>query len=334
MQLLANTTFYFLLYNCFHRYTQEYTFEKGSWLIIRGCVWLCLLSVIGSILLFLFIQIGGNPLVNDTIGMRMDLFFDNIERFGHQYFFPYVSILMKSHEIRIPFFQSEGIICGLYHEPHIVTFMTFPALFILLGRLKSIVWKLIVWFSYLLIMLLAASTTNIGAFFACLFVMMLFVKDMKKLVIPFIIVGGMFFLFWGLNFSDFLFVQDKMDSGSKDYSVNTILFAFTPRTLLGSNFLSNDYLFETSSVLRDVGYIPFALNVIFLSIFSYKLFCVIVLSKSAWVKMVGISILYFFLHSMKIAMIAYSLSYLMFMSFLLTVFHRDVKLPNTYRHDR
>jgi hypothetical protein len=322
LYLLSNTTFYIILYNCYNSYIRKQTFEKSSWLIIRGCVWLSLLSVVGAALLFIYIQIGGNPIIND-VGKSMDLFVGNVDQFNTSYHFPYISIISSTADIRIPFFQQEGIICGLYHEPHIIAFMTFPALFMLLGRLESVWQKNIILLLYILIMLVAASTTNIGAFLVCL--MFLFFKNKRLLITLIIIACGVFYLS-DIDFSDFLFIGDKMiQSGSKDYSMNTILFAFSPKTLLGSNFLRNDYLHSVTNNIRDVGYLSFTLNIIFLSVFSYKIFQLILVPKNKWRNMIGIAALYFFLHSMKVAMVTYSLSYLLFIMFLITIFTR---IPN------
>jgi hypothetical protein len=265
--------------------------------------------------------------VNDVAG-RMDLFASNADKFGHNYYFPYnISILLHSISgMRIPFFSESGAICGLYHEPHIITFMTFPALFILLSKLTSHWQKGVIIGLYVLIMLLATSTTNIVTFFVCVLVLLFRRRSMNLIFSLLIIIITIWIILYSINIdlSDFMFISEKMESGSKDYSQKTILFAFTPKTLLGSNFMQNDYLDAISSNSRDVGYISFILNIIFLLIFSYKIIRLI-FTKNNMSSMVGIAILYFFLHSMKVAMVAYSLSFLMFAMFLLTIYDKTHK---------
>ena len=320
LYLLLNTTFYFILKNCFLCYKKEDNFENAFWYIIRGYIWLCVICIVSVLSLFVLIKLGVNCYVN-TISNKMDLFTNNVSDFGHVYYFPYgISILLVTmNSMRIPFFADKGIVCGIYHEPHILTFMLFPALFLLLWRLKSFANKLFVFLWSLFIMLIAASVTNILVFICCVFVLLVLEKKSRIFILPifvFLILSMVFYV--GLENTDLFFVEDKlMDSGgSKGYSMSTIEFAFTPKSFLGSNYLSNSYINDVIKY-RDVGYLPFLLNISFLILFVYKI-CKVLLKYKCY-KFVGLSVLYFFIHSMKIAMVTYSLSFLMFMIFIVSV---------------
>ena len=315
MYFLSNTTFFFILYNCYQYYCSFFDKSKSFFLVIKPYLWLCLLSIVGILILHCLISMGINPYINN-VDTRMDLFADNIEVSNASYYFPYFSILYESRDIRIPFFQSKGFLCGIYHEPHILTFMLFPAFFIFWNQTRNLIQKILVFSAYIFIALIAGSTTNIIAFLFCIIVWM-GVKMRKNIIIPVIVVGLIVGVFFFVDVSYYLFILDKFQSGSKDYSLKMISFAFTPKTLFGSNILNTDYVLSITSK-RDIGFIMFFLNITFLIVFAIKTIKLI-LSKQPFIQLLGMSALYFFLHSMKVTMVAYSLSFLVFFIFILTV---------------
>lgn len=318
--LLANCSFYILLSTIYCDYSKKLKSTQALWLTLRGYVWLAVYSVIVSILLFVLIKLGLNPYVNN-ISARMDIFADNVEKFFSTYYFPYgISVILADDQeiLKLPFFFEKGIICGLYYEPHIITFMVFPVLFLLCARYNSFKMRLGLYTSWCLIMLMTASTTNILAFVVCVMVLLLTEKRLRVFLIPIIYGILVLVLTIGIENTELFFIQEKIESGSMGYSQRTIEFAFTPKTLIGSNFLSNSYLYSLSeSNMRDVGYISFFLNIVFLILFIIKIGKFIISSKYS--KYVGLAILYFFLHSMKVAMVTYSLSVLMIMIFVLSI---------------
>jgi len=252
----------------------------------------------------------------------MDLFEDNVNTLGHTYYYPfYTSVLLvsKSLSLKLPFFCEYGTICGIYFEPHIVTFMLCPALFLLWAYIKRTMYRVGLFFMWLFIILISCSTTNILCFTCCLLLLFLYTKKGRIALIPilYILVFAIFMI--GLENTELFFIVKKLDgSSSMQYSENTMLFAFEPRTLLGTNFMSNGYLTEISTNPKDVGYIPCFLNILFLIVAYAKLlnkfFC-----KNTYYILLSCMILYFFLHSMKIAMVSYSLSFLMLIIFLLQI---------------
>ncbi|MFL0066331.1 hypothetical protein V2595_11910, partial [Tenacibaculum maritimum] len=150
--------------NLFYDYLDKYSLDKSLWLILRGYIWFSLTGLFSVISMFFLINVLGiNPLVND-IGSSMDLFSSNLKNPDTNYYFPYnISVFLESRDIRIPFFQKEGIITGIFHEPHTATFLLTPALFILLYFLKSRIKKILFIFLFTLFFLIQASTTNIIA---------------------------------------------------------------------------------------------------------------------------------------------------------------------------
>ncbi len=314
---LSNTSFYFILYRLYKDYIQRYSYYRTFWLLFRGYIFLALLSIVGSTILFFLIKTGFSPFQNN-VSLQYDLFYDNHVNFGAIYYFPfYLSIIDVTPDIRIPFFQEQGLITGMYHEPHCMTFMVFPALFILLYYKR---YKLLIITLYTLILLLEASTTNIMAFLGCILVYLLYVlkTSLTKTLgfISFLMIGFFMFIHY-VDISTLDFIFNKIASGSATYSMSTIDFALKPRTILGTSFFNLEYInSRTAAAHMDIGYISFIFNGIFLIgciCYLYKLF----LSRSAFKTSVLLFATYFFIHSSKVAMVSYSLTMLMYVVFMI-----------------
>lgn len=319
--LICNTLFYVVLYNSYIFYKNRFDGKETIWKLCRGYSWICIVCLISAIFLFILIKIGLSPhtnLVND----RMDLFEDNVISTGHTYYFPYFSSILLvplTPLLRLPFFTEYGVICGIYFEPHILTFMLCPALFLLWAYVENIWRRIGLFLLWLLIILMASSTTNILSILCCFFVLLLYTKRGRILLVPIIYTLVLIIFIVGLENTELFFIADKLDgSSSMEYSQNTMFYAFEPISLFGYNFMSNSYLKEISTHPKDVGYIPCFLNILFLSIAYLKLIkCFF--TKDRYKILISCAILYFFLHSMKIAMVSYSLSFLMLIIFLLQI---------------
>lgn len=319
--LLSNVSFFYLLY-----YVYKYNYKIGGnqaaiMSVIKPYLVIVSITLLGCAAMFVLLKMGFNPMKND-VSFKYDLFSDNATKFLANYYYPfYISIVEpNSIDIRIPFFQDTGFITGIYHEPHCMTFMTFPALFLMLflfrGK-KRFQWIVVV--LYVLQLCLAGSTTNIAAFLCCVIVFLLytFKSSLSKsiglllfLLLCVIVVASTV----DLTLFDFIF--KKIESGSMTYSMSTIDFALKPRTIFGTSFFNLGYLNVGSEAARmDVGYIPFIMNILFLITCIYymaKLFK----SKSKFKLAVLLTCVYFFAHSAKVAMVAYSLTMLIYMVFL------------------
>lgn len=326
--LFANTLFYIILYNLFKRYLFIFTFSKTISLIFRGYFWLVAINIIGVLSLFLLIKIFGfYPLINN-IGNKMDLFLDNIQRtYGQiQYYLPLnISIISTDSIIKIPFFKDYGAITGFYHEPHIITFMLTPALFLLIAKYERFFTKASIIVMFTLIILIAASTTNLLALLICIIVYLIN-KFRTSIVIPLLIISLFVFIFSLIDENTYAFLFAKLKSSSKDYSIGTIMYAFSPKTLLGTNFYDLSYI-KNNNNGYDVGFINFALNLIFLTILSFKIVS-LSMSKTVYYRAIGFFSLYFLIHSAKVAMVSYSLSFLTLVIFMVSI-HYDDKINNS-----
>lgn len=332
---ISNVFFYFILYNLFVSYRRIYTFQRSLWLIIRGYLILAAFSVVSCTVMFLLIKVGLSPYSN-PINTRYDLFLDNHVNLGTNYFFPFHFCVVSEPsvgptDVRLPFFCSGGCVRGFYHEPHTLTFMVFPALFMALYWVKTKWRKLIIIVLYILIALLASSGTNVVATVICIAVAILFSakKNPKALAISAIgafIIGFIFFSFLR-SFDLDLFLAAK--SGSVGYSESMVYFATHPKTLLGSSFYSTNYVDyrNPESINVDVGYVNFALNTLFLLICLAKI-VKLFKRRDSLSESILLASVYFFCHSTKVAMVSYSLSMLLFLCFLLTVF-----TDNKYKYE-
>jgi hypothetical protein len=321
--LFANVSFYFILFNLFKEYS-NFDFAKRISLILRGYLWLVIINLLSVLILFVLIYfLDFDPLVNN-VNNKMDLFLDNVIR-GRgltTYYFPMnISIIYSGAFIRIPFLQSHGIICGLYHEPHIITFMITPALFVLLSTIKNWFSRILIFSAFIMVFLLAASTTNIFALIVCLIVV-IFNKFRTNIILPASLILLSITIFSLIDENLYSFIFSQLQSGSRDYSVSTISFAFNPVTLLGTNFFNQSYLFD-STRNYDVGYINFTINIIFLLVLIFHNIKLLI-SKNSTYQVIGLFCLYFLLHSMKVAMVTYSLSFLMMVIFLLSIYSKEL----------
>lgn len=318
--LVCNTLFYIILYNCYLSYKRVYEIKKNIWLISRGYALICIICSFSIIALFSLIQLGVSPYLN-LVNNSMDLFDTNVNTLGHTYYYPYhISVILVSSRIslKIPFFHEYGTICGIFHEPHIVTFMLSPMFFFAWTYLKNYLQRTIVALLYVFIVLISCSTTNVLSILFCVIIYMLYTKTGRLTVIPVVwLIFSVVFVI-GLENTDFAFVANKLEGndGSMEYSQTAIEYAFKPSTLFGYNFLSTAYITEITTQPKDVGYIPCFLNILFLTIAYYKLGkCFF--TRNIYQVSLSCGILYFFLHSMKIAMVSYSLSFFIYIIFLL-----------------
>ncbi|WBX76163.1 hypothetical protein PG911_16245 [Tenacibaculum ovolyticum] len=318
--LFVNITFYIILINLFYDYLNKYSFDRSFWLILRGYIWFSLIGLFSVISMFFLVKVMDfNPLVND-VGSKMDLFAPNLKNPDTNYYFPYnISIFLESKDIRIPFFQKEGIITGIFHEPHTATFLLSPALFILLYFLKSRFKKIFFIFLFTLFFLIQASTTNIIGLLLVICVFN-FNKYKKNVILLVLLITGSIIGFFVINPEIYSFIVLRFSSGSASYSLTTLKFPFTPKTLIGSSFYDLSYIntyWNTADKTQNVGYIMFFLNLSFLIIFVINQVKSLIELKKR--RLLAIIPLYFLFHSTKIAMYSYSLSYLIFIIFIIYI---------------
>lgn len=318
--LLANTAFYFYLYNLYCDYRRYCSLEDALKLLMRGYIWLCiyqLFIVAGMVLLSESHII--SPHINN-ISYSYDIFQENVSR-GTTYFFPYnISVLLYAPYDRLPFLQTYGIFTGMFHEPHTMTYYVVPFLFLMqvFYSKKKLITLDALFFIY---MLVAASVTNILCVFATL-IFWLSLINKKLAVFSLLLVYGGFMMVWHTDNPVVEYVQFKLDgSSSMTYSETTLDFAFQPKTLFGTNFYDKDYI-KNVSASYDVGYIVFFLNILFLAILIFKTLILCFSSKKVFMY-AGLFSIYFIMHSTKLALRTYSLEMLMMVIFLVNICYKE-----------
>lgn len=312
--LVLNSVFYYFLYCLFRDYSQHFDLKNTMWLMVRGYIWLVFICLFSCIILFALMKIGMN-LQTNNVTMKYDLFYAGSED-GKVFFMPYyLGVLLTGTLERLAGFQTAGIICGIYFEPHILAFMTFPALFLLLyyySNLK-IVWSGVFFF----IVLLTVSTTNILSLLGCLVVYYLYTIsefNWKKFLTLVVFSAVLFLAAKNIDWDYFQYVENKLDdSGSLQYSQSTIEFAFTPKTLIGTNFYDISWV-RTGATYADVGYINFVFNIMYLILCAYYLLKIFLVKKPLFMAFLLFGC-YFMFHSAKLAMTTYSLTMLTYVMF-------------------
>ena len=332
--LLCNVSFYFLLYNIYMERKGKICVEENVRYISKGYALLCYYQLGIVVVLFLLTTVFHlfNPFVND-ISTKYDMFINNASRIytGVTYYFPYnISLFAVSKMERIPFFQEYGIITGVFHEPHTMTYYVIPFVFFsfFYFKNKKISWVIVA--MSILYVLVASSTTNILCYIAtALFALCLDYRKLSVVIIPLALLGLSYL--WFSENPLVLLIKAKLDSGSAEYSTSTLTFAFDPKTLWGSNFLDLSYLNETHPI-QDVGFIIFLLNIAFLLTLSYQTVCLCV-SKNNMYRFVGLFAVYFILHSTKLALRTYSLEMLMFVIFIVSICYQDLKFHKKKKNE-
>ncbi len=319
--LVLNSIFYFVLYNIYMNYRKWMNVGDTFKFLTRGYLWLIFLALFSSISLFFLSCLGLNLHVN-PVNTDYDLFKTNFEELGSNHYFPYnLGVLVDTFDIRIPFFQSQGIISGLYHEAHIVTFMTFPCLPLMLYYMRDSRVRFVITCCFALVLLLAGSTTNIIAVLGCLIIYLLYrfkTSFVKALPLLFVIIIAVTIVISSVDVALFQFIFDKMDSSSAGYTQTTLEFAVTPKDVIGTSIYDESEVTSRGNMgNRDVGFIVFFLNILFLIGCAFNLFKLFI-AKSKMKLAYLLFASYFFLHSTKVAMVAYSLTMLTFIMFCIS----------------
>lgn len=271
----------------------------------NGYVWISLFSLVGVIVSFILLMLfGGGP----RTPIVADFLTSNASK-GADYVWSYLSInIYDPTVIRVPFFQDYGVLCGLFHEPHIFTLNLFPCLILLFGFSNRLLTKILIVVSSISTVLFAGSATNIIVVGICLLVYFFF--NFKKafikssFIIALIVVLGVYYV--SLDDTLFEFVLDRLnpDNSSQQYSWALLEFAFTPKTLFGTGFLDTsvveDIMYNGYSS-SDVGLIPFLFYLVFLLGYIWNT-GKLLLSKEKTAFTIGMASLYYILHSAKVGM--------------------------------
>lgn len=265
-------------------------------------------TIIGvSLILSGFLDLTSNPLDLNTFTKSDDLAF-----------FPdYLTVIRPKDIVRVGFIPIEGMICGFSHEPHVVGYFCIPALFLWIARLKSLR-RIVVIILYTIFVLLTLSTTSL-IFVSLVFTVAVILRPDqfgRYKFLTFTLLGLVFLgilLNQSFFISNFSFFFDKITDREDTMggTNNFILFALTPKTIIGTNI----YEFTGESLTGDIGVPSAILNLLFyISSFTYSI--KMILNRNNYVFWTGLSFLYFMLHSLKGMLQIYQFPYALMMLFI------------------
>lgn len=288
--------------------------SQGIFSLSKGYLLLSFISIGGVFVSFMLLRMG----FSSYEPINAEFMSANIES-GATYVRSFFSVNSIGSILRVPFFQDFGMLCGLFHEPHILAYNVFPCLFLAMGLTHNrLIIQILLIVSATLIILFTGSTTNLLATAICLLVY--FQTTIKRNFITNVlfisVIIGIIYAYVSLDDTLFTIVSGRLDADnhSQQYSISLLEFAFTPKTLMGTNFLSTQYVLKEQS-REDVGYIPFVMNIMFI-LFYCKNIIQLLRSTDSLVYSVGMASLYYILHSAKIGMVMYSFPLIVLLIFL------------------
>ncbi len=296
---------------------QQLQISNRIYHLSAGYIWLSMMSVFGVVITFILFLCGFSHFSQ----FFADILVNNLES-GSTYVWSFLSANLLSASVRVPFFQDFGILCGLYHEPHILAYNIFPCIFLLIGLAKKQIHR-IMWIAIaILFVFFCGSTTNILALSGCLIVWVLFSFRHHFFLVVLTLSTVVGFFLWYITYDDtfWLIVMGRLldDSNmSNEASRNLLSFAFTPKTLFGTNFFSSSMMWE-QKINEDVGLIPFMMNILFLFFYIRNIFNLLNINDR-YAKTVGYASLYYLLHSAKMGMIMYKSCLPLLFVFLQTI---------------
>lgn len=280
----------------------ELTIKDSFRQLSKGYLWISLFSIVGIILSFLLLNIRetqGIPVNADYLSNHADL--------GLEHYWTYFTLCSPNSFVRVPFFQDFGILTGLFHEPHILALNVFPCLILLFAFADSFFKRSLIIVISLLMLLFSGSTTNILVVGFCLllYFVLHFKKNIPGVIISVVVIAFAVYYFYQIDDTLFLVVSGRLDVDNQSQQVSRDLleYAFTPRSLFGSNILETSFAYGAVSN-DDVGFIAFFLNIGFIIIYGINIIKLL-LRKDQLSETVAFASLYYILHSAKVGLTMY-----------------------------
>ncbi|MEI7423446.1 MAG: hypothetical protein WCK18_15195 [Prolixibacteraceae bacterium] len=307
------TLYALYLYNCIEYYSIFFSSYKKSFeIVLSPYIYISLYNVFIVILAFILILLG--VIQANSNPVEYSLLTPNINA-GVDYFYPAHLSIVSAAEFRLSILGDIPMITGLTHEPHVLCFMVFPALFFILANQnlkKRIKYLMIVVYSF--VGLLCMSTTTILCLIIVIILHLLSNSLLQKrgyitliLAIVLIIVG---YILFGTILKEVILFKTTIATGSRDYSSNMLLFMLTPKSILGfGTVLAPQEIFSGK---YQVGLISSFLLILFYMYFFIKIIT-FVFSKNQITHYIGLGLLYFSLHMLKLGNLIFEYPFLIFM---------------------
>lgn len=281
-------------------------------------------NVLVVILLFFFIILGILSITDNPLEENI-LIKDNLDA-GGGYFFPgHISIVTREARSLSDF--GIPMITGLSHEPHVLAYLIFPSLFLLLYKIPNKIYLItLCYILYFSVAILGQSSTAILVLSATVFLDIIWRTKGKNGIITVLLLLGLIAIIILKSRTVIDLVQtmvfDKIstETGSLDYSASMLDYVLSPSNIIGTGNIPN----ATGSAVKsqDVGFITCILDIffyVFLCIESFRLYR----SREAKYHFIGLAVIYFSLHTLKMSYLTFSYPYSAFIIFCLCVFNKE-----------
>lgn len=298
-------------------------YKKDLKYITTPLVYFSLYNVI-AIFLSIILLILGSISIDDNILSDNILIHDNYIK-GQTYSFPgYLSLVLHSSSRALISFGIPAL-SGLMHEPHVLFYLIGSGFFLILDRCQSVKYTVTLLALFLIALIASSSTTAVFVFSLCLLLDLIWNTIVYKrisLLVPYLLLAIVVFLFIDSLFGEIaesmfnLFYSKFEGEGesSKEASSSMINYVLSPSGIVGmGNMPKGDYDYHLDKM--NIGLLTSLLDFsLFLSIFFVTIKNVI--SKNRHLHYIGMSILYYLLHNMKLAFQGFSYIYMSYMVLL------------------
>ena len=292
----------------------------------RLCIPLECYTVYNCVVVFaaaLLIFTGVLDMFDNPVSDVFNIFRENHENNHTDYYFPgHLSICVPSTHILA--FLGIPMLEGLSYEPHVLSYSIIPAWFLLQSSIKdkAPIYKYLSYFLLLTTICISTSATAV----ICLFITIFFDTiwfctrkgDIRPLVIIvlLILLISMFLAPLYEELNEYMTNKIGKEDGSRDYSENNLKYILYASGVLGRGIVNNHSGYEL--IGDNIGYIS-SLFIISLYIISVYKSIKLILSADYNMHYVGLACLYFWLHSLKLGVQAFSYPYFLFFIFILSI---------------
>lgn len=287
--------------------------------VLRPYMYISEYVMVASVVVFVALLFGIISLSSYIIDpTKYELFNGNFQIGGARIFNPLRLIYILDSDRGVKFFGQFGTFLGICHEPHISTYLISPALFMILAFCrKKLLWLLL----FLATVLLSSSVTNLILSALCLIAYFWmeyrYLPNIARVSAYSLLIITIFFI--ATNYSyvsesiglEIISTKLQTSNMSYDYSANVLSYMYNPESFLGSGILV--YCYNPNAT--DIGYFTFLLNLIFQS--SFIVGIISICSKgNRQSRIIGLGLVYFALHTLKIGQMIYQFPYLIFMLYI------------------
>ena len=260
----------------------------------------------------------------------IELIEDNVS-LGQTYYFPgYLSVATQTNRI----FEKDIVpmLTGLSHEPHVLALLILPSFFLSFTRQIKPIKKVLLYLTYLLVVVIGQSATAIAFFVVTIAIEFIWLFIVRKNYSSVIILAlmALIIVFKAGSILDGItaMMMEKAGGdaisgeGSFGYTMQMLNYVISSTSLIGYGNYPTGAGFELVSC--SPGYLTSFLDILFFLLFFVK--SIMLLShKEAYYHYVGLACFYFILHSLKVSFLVFHYPILTLMLFILVVTDQQKK---------